>query len=363
MKPTGLYVHIPFCRRRCRYCDFVSSVFDEGRAERYVDALLAEAAQHQGTGFRTAYIGGGTPTVLGGALLEKLLAGLPLDGVGEFTVEANPESVTRETAEILARYGVNRISLGVQSFHDGLLAALGRVHDAARAKEAFALLRGAGFRNISLDLMFAIPGETMATLDADLAQALALAPEHISYYCLSYEEGTELHSMRADGRVAQCSEAQELAMYRRVIETLSAPGFRHYEISSFARPGFACAHNLNYWRNGDYVGLGAGASSHTGGERRTNEKDIERYIEKIRAQGAATVFAETLVGEKKEREMLVLGLRMIDGVDAGRFEGMEPLADEIHSLRAQGLLDVSALKLHLTGKGLFVADSVMETLV
>ncbi|HOW97161.1 MAG TPA: radical SAM family heme chaperone HemW [Kiritimatiellia bacterium] len=265
----GLYIHVPFCARKCAYCDFYSVPLNAAAAEEYLRALDRECGGlPDGFAPETVFIGGGTPTVLPPAELARLLDLLArrvnLGRVTEWTCEANPVTLDAEKIRILRGAGVNRVSLGVQSFDDGVLKFLGRLHTAREAVEAFRLLRAEGFDNIGLDLMCAVPG---GAIERDLERALALGPEHLSVYGLTFEDGTPLARRRDAGEVAELDEDEQLRQFRVVRETLKGAGFHHYEISNYARPGRECRHNLLYWGPGEYLGLGPAAHSHWGGQR------------------------------------------------------------------------------------------------
>lgn len=373
--PTSLYVHVPFCIRRCAYCDFATAPYDDASAKAYVPRLLEELKRvPRQAPMQTVYFGGGTPTALAEPELERLLAAVrdrvALRPDTEWTCEANPESVTPAKARLLRDAGVNRVSLGAQSFQAPVLAALGREHAPPHVFKALEILRTAGFRRLTLDLMFAAPGETLEQLDADLAQLTTLQLDHVSAYCLTYEAGTPLTRMRAEGRVTPHDDDTELVHYRRVRERLAAAGLAHYEISNYARPGEESRHNLVYWRGEEYFGVGLGAGSYEFGTRRTNTRVLAEYMGEWGGSLHPPHEAETLAPDAKARERVILGLRLRAGLDEAAFAAATgiPLAElyrerELESLVARGLLERTATKIRLTARGLELADEVFVELV
>lgn len=318
---TSLYVHVPFCVVKCGYCDFNSYVVaDRTVHDVFLDALDAElAASWRGEAPTSVFVGGGTPTLLDPPrfrrLFEILGRRVPLRDCAEVTVEANPESVTPEKAAIARAAGVSRMSMGVQTFHAHHLRFLDRAHAADRAEQAFAELRAAGFDNVSVDLMFGIPGETADEWAADLERALALRPDHLSCYNLTFEPGTKLHHAMEQGRVQPNDDEVDRAMFLHTRSRLADAGFDAYEISNFAGRGGPCRHNDHYWRQGDYVGIGPGASSHRQGVRWTNLKPVEAWAKAALAGVPAAGSAETLRPRQRAAEAIWLGLRRRDGVD------------------------------------------------
>ncbi len=409
-QPCGLYVHIPFCLARCRYCAFVSSDYELGAAERYLEALARESETaveggrwtveeggrppahscpppstfHPPPGrFTTLYLGGGTPSVLPVELLERVAAMPPvaaaLAGAAERTVEANPGTVDAAKLSALRRLGFDRISLGAQSFDDAELKLLGRIHRAGDVAEAVAAARRAGFANLGLDLIFGLPGQRPEGFFASLDAALALEPEHVSLYGLTYEPGTPLAEaikgtvpLTPEGTVPlplPCDEEAERDMYLGAVERLLAAGYVHYEIANFALPGRESRHNLNYWTGGEYLGLGAGAASYLAGERRVNAGDVAAYSALLAAGRSPVESSERLDPEKRAREALMLGLRMTAGVDLAAFQARTgfdarglfgPTLDG--HVRA-GRVECSADRLRLTLEGLLLANSVMSDFI
>jgi oxygen-independent coproporphyrinogen-3 oxidase len=382
----GLYLHIPFCVRKCLYCDFYSLPMGRGPvakrlhthaghdASRFLDALDVELAALP-AGFRpeTIFIGGGTPTELSDPdflrLFALLRARVDLGAVAEWSCESNPGTLTAAKAAILRDAGVNRISLGVQSFDARNLEFLGRIHSADEAAAGFHLLRAHGFTNINLDLMYGIPGSAPDALARDLDRLIALGPEHAACYCLIFEDGTPLADLQRQGFVKEVDDDTELAQYRQVRTRLAAAGYGHYEISNFARPGRACAHNLLYWGAGEYIGCGPSAHSHWAGERYGNLRDLTTYCDRLLAGNSVRAFTERLDPEAKARETLVMGLRRLDGVarDAFRavtgYDYIHLCGDTIAWLCQEGLLEDSGTRLRLTEQGLFLSDGVFAELV
>ena len=380
MAVFSLYVHIPYCDSKCPYCDFNSYAAKRWPERAYADALIAELdaaaadpAWADGT-IGTVFFGGGTPSLFAPETIADLLAAArrrwPLAADAEITLEANPGTVDEVKLRGLRAAGINRISFGVQSFHDPHLRTLGRIHSAAAAIAALSAARAAGFANLNLDLIFAVPGQTVAQWETDLETAIGLAPDHISAYGLTYEEGTAFHAQRRSGVLTPLPEEAEVAMFGRTRAVLAAHGYEAYEISNFARPGRECAHNLNYWRAGAYLGVGAGAHSFAArpapGRRWGNEKSPVRYIERASASGAARAGEEQLSVAQARGEFVFLALRCRDGFSAADFAarfGLDPHEAFPHlaGLERDDLLGRAADRWRLTPRGLLVADSVFAT--
>jgi putative oxygen-independent coproporphyrinogen III oxidase len=372
--PTSLYVHVPFCESKCSYCDFYSVPAGGVRESRYVDALAAESEMRTPAGFapRTVFVGGGTPTALEDddfVRMLELVRGIASPGgrLVEWTVEANPGSITPEKARALAAAGVTRISLGVQSFDDAVLRSVGRVHDARTAREAVAIARGSGVPTVSLDLLFAIPGQGLGTFERDLAEAVALGTDHVSAYALLYEHGTAMTRRHDAGLVDREEEDIELTMMRRAREVLGAAGFRRYEISNFARPARECLHNVNYWRNGEYLGLGASAASYLGGERRTNVASWRDFEAATLAGRDPVVFRERLGPDDAMGEEVMLRLRMAEGMSLAALtarwgrDARRRYDALVRRFAGAGLLDVTdgGDRVAFSERGLEVADGVL----
>ena len=381
-----LYVHIPFCARICPYCAFYKDLLDRSQTSRFCEAILRELEQHQGeaicrlrkatacqarsprrTGDRrslllpsTIYFGGGTPTALNIAQLEFLLRGfhgqLDLSELVEWTIEANPGSVSARKAAVLKKFGINRISLGVQSWDDHLLKLLGREHNAQQAEHSFHLLRAAGFSNINIDLMFGLPGQTIEQWGLTLQKTTALQPDHISAYCLTYEEDTEFFLRYACGEFRQDTD-MDAEFFEVAMSILKDAGYEHYEISNYARPGFSSAHNRAYWLGNDYLGIGPSAVSTVGTRRWQNVCDYRTYIARVLSGQSPCASKENLTNEMKRMERIALSLRTRDGV---RASDLKRFAQQTNEFIALGLLQKSNGNFVLTRKGKAVADSVTE---
>ena len=360
------YIHIPFCVRKCLYCDFLSLPFDEQSARRYVDSLCRELELKSGFAgeLKTIFIGGGTPTLLPADCFEQLFHCLRKNFLflpeTEISVEANPGTVTAAKLETLLTLGVNRMSVGIQSFHDGELKMLGRVHTANEAVEAVNLLKSAGFKNWSIDLMYGIPEQTIGSWKDTLTEALGLAPYHVSAYELTPEEGTPLSRLIKEKTVRMSEEGLVLDMYDFAIDFLQSRGFEHYEISNHALPGFRCLHNLNYWDRGEYLGAGPGAHSFIKGVRSRNTGDVSGYIEDLKYNVIPEAEATTINPDEALKEFIFLGLRKTGGIDMAETKKMHtdfPAA--CTELIDSGHLALSGNSLRLTRKGLPVSNMVI----
>ena len=359
-----IYVHIPFCARICPYCAFYKDLLDRSQTSRFCEALLRELEGRDHRARRlvpsTVYFGGGTPTALNIAQLELLLRGfhatLELSELVEWTIEANPGSVSARKAAVLKKFGVNRISLGVQSWDDELLKLLGREHNAEQAKESLRVLRDAGFTNINIDLMFGLPGQTIDQWRATLGQTIALQPEHISTYCLTYEEDTEFFLRHARGEFRQDTEA-DAEFFEMTMAIVEDAGYRHYEISNYARAGFESVHNRAYWRGEDYLGIGPSAVSTIGTQRWQNVCDYRAYIDRVFSGQSIFGTSETLTDKMKRMERIALGLRTRDGIPSSELKDFAQTIDEFAALQ---LLRKSNGNFVLTRRGKALADSVAE---
>ena len=374
--PEGLYIHVPFCFHKCHYCDFYSIVEnDTDRHNHFVERLLEEfdaLAALPGApplAPRSIFIGGGTPTFLHPDAWRSLAQGLDrrIDRhrLAEFTVEANPETVEPPLMGLLVDLGVNRISLGAQSFQPRLLKALERWHDPAGVARAVATARRGGIGRVNIDLIFAIPGQELTELDADLDAALALEPDHLSYYGLTYEPHTALTRRLERGQVQPIDDDLAAAMYERILDRLEAAGYVHYEISNWARPGHTCHHNLLYWHDADWLGVGPSAASHIGGQRWKNAPHLGLYLASRGLPPAQDV--ELPDPARAIGERLMMGLRLRDGVALAWLSQALPADDPrwavIHQAIADNLLEQTATHLRLTRRGLLLADDLLMRLI
>ena len=318
---AGIYIHIPFCESRCKYCDFFSTTRLE-RRDAYVEAVAKEAAQRNGylpsQNIHTVYFGGGTPSMLSveqiGRILGELRKNYVFDADAEITTEANPSDINEEKLRGWKKLGINRLSIGIQSFQDAQLKQIGRRHNAEQARQAVRMARDAGFENISIDLMYGLPGETLKEWKEDVEEALKLEVEHVSAYCLSYEEGTPLTRALMRKEIEEVDEETENAMYDWLTERLSRAGLERYEVSNFAKKGFESQHNSSYWNGIPYLGLGAGAHSYDGKTRQWNVSDLEQYIRGVE-QGETYFEKEVLTKNDLYNEYIMLKIRTREGVN------------------------------------------------
>ena len=366
-KVRHIYVHIPFCARICPYCAFYKDLLDPSQSARFCEALLRELVARERPADHllpsTIYFGGGTPTALNIAQLELLLHGfrdrLDLSQLVEWTIEANPGSVSARKAMLLKKFGVSRISLGVQSWDNELLQLLGREHNAQQAAESFRILRDADFTNINVDLMFGLPGQTVDQWRATLEKTIALQPEHISAYCLTYEEDTEFFLRYARGEFRQNSDS-DAEFFEVAMAILEDAGYCHYEISNYARPGFESVHNRAYWLGKNYLGIGPSAVSTVGMQRWQNVCDYRAYIDRVFSGALPHGTSENLTNEMRRTERIALGLRTRDGVPSSE---LKDLAQKLEELAALDLVRKSNRGFVLTRRGKALADSVAEALL
>jgi oxygen-independent coproporphyrinogen-3 oxidase len=378
-RPFALYIHIPYCISKCPYCDFNSHVVAEIPEQSYTDALLRELEFYgadkawRGRTAQSIFFGGGTPSTFKPASIGKLLAWVaatfPLNADCEITMEANPGTVDAANFAGYRDAGVNRISVGVQSFQPRLLKLLGRIHDAEEAKKALHIVKQAGFDNFSFDLIFANPGQTLVELADDLDTALAFQPPHLSAYNLTFEEGTPFHHEYRAGRLAHLSEDEEIAMAELIEAKLGAAGLKRYEISNYASPWFQSRHNVNYWRAGDYLGLGAGAHSYlknpdgVTGKRWSDEKNPGRYMNLVAESNHAVADREEIDFHKAASEFMFLGLRLTAGVSTDVFRARFGKTPETFYPRIATWIETGFMERHkeflrLTPKGLLLANSI-----
>ena len=372
---AGIYVHVPFCKRKCIYCDFYSLACSSAVMDRYVAAVVSEAVLRRGEldgEVRTLYVGGGTPSLLNKEQFFTLTDGLrrifDFSVLQEFTIEVNPDDATPELMQFYKEKGVNRVSMGIQSFDDNDLRFINRRHTAQQALDAVEVIRQSGIQNISIDLIYGIPGQTLDTWRNNVDMAASLGVQHISAYCLSYEEGTQLWHMRECGEVQEVAEELTVRMYETLVERLRAAGFVHYEISNFALPGFESKHNSSYWDGTPYLGLGAAAHSFDGkAERSYNPTDMECYMNSLEADHLPRE-RESLSQAEEHDEMVMLALRTARGLDVDELErrfGRE--CAESFKLKAEIFLKSGALQCEgniytLTRKGVMVSNDVISEL-
>ena len=371
-KPTSAYVHIPFCTQICYYCDFSKVFIKNQPVDSYLEHLIEEYDSYDIKKLRTLYIGGGTPTALSARqlafLLEKLTDKLDLSYLEELTIEANPGDLDLEKIAVLKDLLVNRVSLGVQTFNDRMLKQIGRSHSEKDIYENIANLKKAGFDNISIDLIYALPKQTMEDVKTNVAKAIALDIPHMSLYSLILENHTVFMNRMRRGKLPLPKEDLEAEMFDYIIAELEKAGFEHYEISNFSKPGFESRHNLMYWDNAEYYGIGAGASGYVDGVRYKNHGPIRHYLQAVEA-GNARVQEEVLTLKEKMEEEMFLGLRKKSGVSKKRFEEKFGLSFEdqygavVFELTEQGLLVPDRDIVRMTKQGLFLGDTVAEKFI
>ncbi len=374
-EPCGLYIHVPVCRSKCRYCGFYSVPASGVDAGRLVDGLLRESERYDGVEFCTAYIGGGSPTALPAGELLRLVCRVRerCPWAEEFTVECNPGQVDDGLLAGLRAVGVNRLSFGAQSFLAWELELLGRGHTVEQIGTTVAMARRAGFENVGLDLIFAIPGSTLADWQASLETAVGLNIEHVSAYGLSFEAGTVFNAWCQAGRLTAVEEELDRAMYEWAVERLERAGLEQYEISNFGRAGCECRHNLGYWANRPYVGIGPAAASYMvggvgatqGGRRITNNADIERYLAAVECGRAAPAEVAVMSEDDAVCETAVLNLRRRAGIDLAEFrrrtgrDAMQTFAEPIRRYQEIGLIEVTDRAVRLTQRALPIADTIL----
>jgi len=369
---VGLYIHIPFCAKKCKYCDFYSNVADKTTMASFVEAVLIElnsAVVAQDVRVKTIFIGGGTPSLLPEDLLTGLLMGLKQivnqHEPEEFTIEANPATLSDSKACILREHGVNRISIGIQSFQSQELQVLGRIHGLDDITESVEIIRRAGFEHLNFDLIFGIPDQTMSSWRDSLQRAVDLGPDHMACYGLTYEPGTLLHAQRDAGTIIPVEQELEAEMYLAAIDRLAEAGFEHYEISNFAHTGGFCRHNLGYWNNQPSIGIGPSAVSFMAGRRWKNVPDTAEYVHRVLSGKSLAEESETLTSRRRAGELAMLQLRLIKGLKGSFFRektGYDPhrlFAPIVDRCVRKGLLRVEGEYIALTRKGLLLADEVI----
>lgn len=371
-KPTSAYVHIPFCTQICYYCDFSKVFIKNQPVDSYLEHLLEEFRSYDIQKLRTLYIGGGTPTALSASQLEVLLKGLTknldLSVLEELTIEANPGDLDADKIAVLNNSAVNRVSLGVQTFDDKMLKKIGRSHLEKDIYENIDRLKLAGFDNISIDLIYALPGQTMEQVKENVAKAIGLDIPHMSLYSLILENHTVFMNRMRRGKLPLPKEELEAEMFEYIIAELERSGFEHYEISNFSKPGFESCHNLMYWDNAEYYGIGAGASGYVDGIRYKNHGPIRHYLSAVE-EGNARITEEHLSQKEQMEEEMFLGLRKKSGVSMIRFEekfgrSFDGLYGEIvRDLVQQGLMQIEGDRVRMTKRGLFLGDTVAERFI
>ena len=371
-KPTSAYIHIPFCTQICYYCDFSKVFIKNQPVDSYLEHLIEEYDSYDIKKLRTLYIGGGTPTALSAPqlafLLEKLTENLDLSYLEELTIEANPGDLDQEKIAVLKDSPVDRVSLGVQTFNDRMLKQIGRSHLEKDIYDNIANLKKAGFDNISIDLIYALPKQTMEDVKTNVAKAIALDIPHMSLYSLILENHTVFMNRMRRGKLPLPKEDLEAEMFDYIIAELEKAGFEHYEISNFSKPGFESRHNLMYWDNAEYYGIGAGASGYVYGVRYKNHGPIRHYLQAVEA-GHARVQEEVLTLKEKMEEEMFLGLRKKSGVSKKRFEEKFGVSFEdqygavVSELTEQGLLIPDRDMVRMTKQGLFLGDTVAEKFI
>ncbi len=371
---AGIYIHIPFCKSRCIYCGFYSTTLLDLR-KKYINAVCREMELRKNyirEPFSTIYLGGGTPSLLDEAELTKLFLYInnvyDVDRNAEITMECNPDDITPEFTNMLSRLPINRVSMGAQTFADSRLRLLHRRHNSDEVKHAVKLLREAGIKNISIDLMFGFPDESLSQWKEDISAALALNVEHISAYSLMYEEDTPLWKMLDTGKVKEIDEELSLTMFKELVCQLTDAGYEHYEISNFARPGYRSRHNSSYWHQVPYIGLGAAAHSFDLNSRQWNVADLKLYIEEIN-NGIIPMEREELDNDTTFNDIITTALRTSDGIDLNAMETRlgkryrNTLISAAGKHIEQGLLEIRHDRLRLTAEGIFISDMVMSDLM
>lgn len=371
---AGIYIHIPFCKSRCIYCGFYSTTLLDLR-KKYINAVCREMELRKNyirEPFSTIYLGGGTPSLLDEAELTKLFLYInnvyDVDRNAEITMECNPDDITPKFTNMLSRLPINRVSMGAQTFADSRLRLLHRRHNSDEVKHAVKLLREAGIKNISIDLMFGFPDESLSQWKEDISAALALNVEHISAYSLMYEEDTPLWKMLDTGKVKEIDEELSLTMFKELVCQLTDAGYEHYEISNFARPGYRSRHNSSYWHQVPYIGLGAAAHSFDLNSRQWNVADLKLYIEEIN-NGIIPMEREELDNDTTFNDIITTALRTSDGINLNALETRlgkryrNTLISAAGKHLEQGLLEIRHDRLRLTSEGIFISDMVMSDLM
>ncbi len=380
-KEIGIYIHIPFCKQKCYYCDFYSCSNMEEWIPRYVKSLIKEIKQYDSieeqntTLVKTIYIGGGTPSLINSdnivEIMQEIYNKYDVDEKAEITIEVNPGTITLEKLENYKKAGINRISIGLQSTHNHLLQQLGRIHNYYEFVDTYRLAREVGFENINVDLMIGLPNQTILEVEDSLQEIISLEPEHISVYSLIIEEGTVIKKQLEDGKIKLPEEELERKMYWLTKNILEKNGYIHYEISNFAKPNFESKHNLDCWNQKEYIGFGASAHSYINGIRYSNVPSIEEYIKNYeeKTPNKNIQIHEKQSQEEKQKEYMLLGLRKIDGISVQEFKNKfigNPIYlyhSELEKLVKDNLLEIDGDNIKLTNKGLDFANLVWESFV
>jgi oxygen-independent coproporphyrinogen-3 oxidase len=375
---AGFYLHIPFCRKKCPYCDFYSITENDVHISTFVEAAILEINKSAESDFGrliydSIYIGGGTPSLLDPADIERLLdnirANYNIDDDSEITLECNPSSLTENKIQGFRKAGINRISLGIQSFSDKHLITLGRLHNSAEAVQSYRMIKEAGYENVSIDLIYGIPDQTISAWESDLETAIELGPRHISAYNLIIENGTEFDRLLEQGKLDLPSDDEQSEMYDLLNSKLNKAGYQRYEISNFAKPGFECRHNLKYWTGKPYMGSGPSAVSFDGGTRRKNKADITEYIKSIQSGADIPADTEIIDRETALEESIISGLRMASGLSVDflkrqfNYDILREKGGAIELLIAENMIVIEGGHIKLTDKALFISDSVMVKLI
>ena len=371
----GVYVHLPFCKSRCSYCDFYSQtdLSQEDDCLAAINRELAYLGERYGRLWtETLYLGGGTPSLLKTENLFWLIYNIfqtfpssKIRSAPEITIELNPDDVTDIKLEAYRNMGINRISLGLQTFNDRLLRLINRRHNSNDSRRAMEKVRQAGFDNLSVDLIFAIPGQSLEDIENDLAQVLRFSPEHISIYCLTFEPETRFDQLRREGRLEPQDEKKQAVAYRFIRGFLQGRGYRHYEISNFCLPGRTCRHNLNYWHCGNYIGLGPAAHSHIDDQRWSNSYDLPEYIRRLSSDNSAVEFEEKLDRKMQAEELVLMSLRLREGLNLKLYKkisGQDILLKRdalINNLIENRLIELAGDQLRLTAEGFLIADQII----
>lgn len=369
--PAGIYIHIPFCRRKCPYCDFYSVEKDDNLISEFNDALLTEI-QIQSRNkwvdrvYNTIYFGGGTPPLIGAsniaAIVKTLRSTFNISPRSEITIEANPESVTTDFFKDIKQAGVNRVSIGVQSFNDDVLKKLGRIHNSKKASEAIDSAHDAGFERVSIDLIFGVPGQTVDSWRDTLWETVNKNPVHVSTYGLTIEKGTAFDKMINKGDMVAPDSDLQAEMYQVMYSVLGDAGFNRYEVSNFAKFGYESQHNVKYWRDDKFLGLGPSAHSYDGELRMSNYKNIDKYLTAIKKGKVPINFKEKLTSIQRAEERLLLGLRLAEGIDYNMVK--EVINEEtLEEMKLQGFISRKLNKLVITEKGFLVADEIVVRLL